>query len=271
MFAQSGFTGQATINGKIITIADQRKDLLGFISAPLNLYTEINTNKLTKVKAEFSALGSTSYAVFDSSPVQMYNKYADLYVWVPASGHMAGLCANTDDVAEPWFSPAGYNRGQLRGVSKLAFNPNQSDRDELYKLSINPIVSFPGQGIILFGDKTALSRPSAFSHINVRRLFITLQKAIATFAKFSLFELNDDFTRSAFTAAVEPYLRDVQGRRGIIDFKVVCDTSNNTPVVIDSNRFVADIYIKPERSINYITLNFIATRTGVEFKEIVGG
>ena len=191
-------------------------------------------------------------------------------MYIPACGHVAGLCANTDDVAEPWFSPAGYNRGQLLGITKLAYNPKQADRDELYKARINPIVSFPGQGTLLFGDKTAQSKPSAFDRINVRRLFIVLEKAIATAAKYQLFELNDEFTRSMFRNMTEPFLRDVKGRRGVTDFLVVCDETNNTGQVIDANRFVADIYIKPARSINFITLNFIATRTGVEFSEIVG-
>jgi len=213
---------------------------------------------------------STSYAVLDSGAVYTYNKYADKYLYIPACGHVAGLCANTDDVAEPWFSPAGYNRGQLLGITKLAYNPKQADRDELYKSRINPIASFPGQGTVLFGDKTAQSKPSAFDRINVRRLFIVLEKAIATAAKYQLFELNDEFTRSMFRNMTEPFLRDIKGRRGVTDFLVVCDETNNTGQVIDSNRFVADIYIKPARSINFITLNFIATRTGVEFSEIVG-
>ena len=200
----------------------------------------------------------------------MYNKYADNYVWIPACGHMAGLCANTDTVSEPWFSPAGYNRGNLLGVTKLAFNPKQADRDTIYKARINPIVSFPGQGILLFGDKTAQAKPSAFDRINVRRLFITLEKAVATAAKYQLFELNDEFTRAMFRNMAEPFLREVKGRRGVTDFLVICDETNNTGEVIDTNRFVADIYIKPARSINFITLNFIATRTGVQFSEIVG-
>jgi phage tail sheath protein FI len=183
---------------------------------------------------------------------------------------MAGLCAKTDDVAEPWFSPAGLNRGSLKSVVKLAFNPKKAERDELYKAGINPIVSFPGQGIVLFGDKTAQNRPSAFDRINVRRLFIVLEKAIATAAKYQLFELNDSFTRAMFRNMTVPFLRDVKARRGITDFLVVCDETNNTGEVIDTNRFVADIYIKPARSINFITLNFIATRTGVNFNEIVG-
>jgi hypothetical protein len=266
---------QRDIDKELIKIANGRKDVIAFISAPLRIATaELSGSADTKtgtVIDYFNSLDSTSYAVFGSTPVQMYNKYTDRFIWVPDSGHMTGLCAYTDDVAEPWFSPAGLNRGQLRSVSKLALNPNQTQRDSLYRARVNPIVSFPGEGIVLYGDKTALSRPSAFDRINVRRLFITLQKAIATFAKYQLFELNDEFTRAAFRAAVEPYLRNVQARRGITDFRVICDTTNNTGAVIDSNGFVADIYIKPARSINFITLNFIATRTGVEFKEIVGG
>ena len=183
---------------------------------------------------------------------------------------MAGLCARTDDTNDPWFSPAGFNRGQLLGVTKVKYNPKQADRDLLYKARVNPIVSFPGEGIVLFGDKTAQTKASAFDRINVRRLFIVLEKAISTAAKYQLFELNDEFTRAMFRNMVEPFLRDVKGRRGITDFLVVCDETNNTAQVIDTNRFVADIYIKPARSINFITLNFIATRTGVEFNEIAG-
>lgn len=268
---------QGTIDGALISITGNRKDAIAFISAPLSIaFAGIANSAAVKTSTVIDyfnseTYASTSYAVLGSTPVQMYNKYVDRYIWVPDCGHVAGLCAYTDGVTDPWFSPAGLNRGQLRGVSKLALNPNQTQRDDLYKARINPIVSFPGEGIVLYGDKTALSRPSAFDRINVRRLFITLEKAIATFAKYQLFELNDEFTRAAFKAAVEPYLRTVQARRGITDFRVICDTTNNTGAVIDANGFVADIYIKPARSINFITLNFIATRTGVEFKEIVGG
>jgi len=259
------------IENKLIEIAGKRKDCVAFISAPLSVSTATSdSDRKSKVTNKFSSAISTSYAVFDSTPVYVYNKYSDTYIYIPASGHMAGLCANTDNVAEPWFSPAGYNRGNLLGVTKLAFNPKQADRDELYKARINPIVSFPGQGILLFGDKTAQSKPSAFDRINVRRLFITLEKAVATAAKFQLFELNDEFTRAMFRNMVEPFLREVKGRRGVTDFLVICDETNNTGEVIDTNRFVADIYIKPARSINFITLNFIATRTGVQFSEIVG-
>jgi len=256
---------------ELIRIANARKDCVAFISAPVSISTQTSdANRLSTLLAKFDTATSTSYAVFDSTPLYVYNKYADNYVYISACGHMAGLCANTDNVAEPWFSPAGYNRGNLLGVTKLAFNPKQADRDTIYKARINPIVSFPGQGILLFGDKTAQTKPSAFDRINVRRLFITLEKAIATAAKYQLFELNDEFTRAMFRNMVEPFLRDVKGRRGVTDFLVVCDETNNTGEVIDTNRFVADIYIKPARSINFITLNFIATRTGVEFSEIVG-
>jgi hypothetical protein len=274
-FTQNGgvYTGTLTaqIDSEIIEVVSNRKDCLGFISAPLDVANlSADSDKLDSVKDKFDSLASNSYLVFDSTPVYVYNKYNDRYVWIPASGHMAGLCAKTDGIADPWFSPAGFNRGALLGVTKLAYNPKQADRDTLYTARINPIVSIPGQGIVLYGDKTGLSKPSAFDRINVRRLFLTIEKAIATAAKFQLFELNDEFTRATFRNAVEPYLRTVQGRRGITDFRVICDESNNTPDVIDGNRFVASIYIKPARSINFITLNFIATRTGVAFEELVG-
>ena len=200
----------------------------------------------------------------------MYDKYNDAYINVPASGHVAGLCARTDASADPWFSPAGLTRGQLLGITRLAFNPTQLQRDDLYKKRVNPIVSFPGEGTLLFGDRTLLAKPSAFDRINVRRLFIVLEKAIATAARAQLFEFNDEFTRAMFRNMVEPFLRDVKGRRGVTDFRVVCDDTNNTADIIDSNQFVGDIYIKPNRSINFITLNFIATRSGVDFNEIGG-
>ena len=273
LFAQVDASG-ATIAQKLQTIAQERKDAVAFVSNPLSITTSGSTEAIDVVGANqgngLSRGIEGSYVVFDSTALYVYNKYADNYVYIPASGHMAGLCAKTDDLAEPWFSPAGYNRGGLLGVTKLAYNPKKADRDELYKAGINPIVSFPGQGILLFGDKTGQAKPSAFDRINVRRLFIVLEKAIATAAKYQLFELNDEFTRAMFRNMTEPFLRDVKGRRGITDFLVVCDETNNTGEVIDTNRFVADIYIKPARSINFITLNFIATRTGVDFSEIVG-
>jgi len=257
---------------KIIDLCELRKDCVGFISPRRADVVGVTTGaaQTTNVKGFFDNLASSSYAVFDSGYKYMYDKYNDVYRYVPLNGDIAGLAANTDNVADPWFSPAGYNRGQIRGAVKLAFNPTKAQRDILYPARINPVVTFPGQGTVLFGDKTALSRPSAFDRINVRRLFIVLEKAIATAAKFQLFEFNDAFTQAQFRNLVEPFLRDVQGRRGITDFSVVADETNNTGEVIDRNEFVADIYIKPARSINFITLNFIAVRTGVSFSEIGG-
>lgn len=258
-----------TFANQMIAIAESRKDVVVFLSPAV----EETVNSITAavdVKAWADAVTSSSYAVLDSTSLYVYDKYNDKYRWIVAAGSVAGLCAFTDSVSDPWFSPAGFTRGQLRGVTKIAFNPKKADRDTLYKARVNPIVAFPGEGIVLFGDKTALAKPSAFDRINVRRLFITLEKAVATAAKFQLFEYNDEFSRAQFRNLVEPFLRDVQGRRGITDFAVICDDTNNTSEVIDSNRFVADIYIKPARSVNFITLNFIATRTGVEFSEIVG-
>ena len=274
IFASNDVNDSKEIAEHLILVANNRKDVVAFCSPPIEASTGnsplADVLKWHNGTNEVPGVTSTSYAVLDSTAIYTYNKYADKYIWIPACGHVAGLCANTDDVAEPWFSPAGYNRGQLLGITKLAYNPKQAERDELYKARINPIVSFPGQGTILFGDKTAQAKPSAFDRINVRRLFIVLEKAIATAAKYQLFELNDQFTRAMFRNMTEPFLRDIKGRRGVTDFLVVCDETNNTGEVIDSNRFVADIYIKPARSINFITLNFIATRTGVEFSEIVG-
>lgn len=265
--------GQKTLDAAVISIANTRKDIVATISSPLSIAT-MTSNTLKKqaaiAKFDDGTYVSTSYVVFSQTPVYTYNKYADTYVWVPEAGHVAGLCANADLVADPWFSPAGHSRGQLKGVTKIAYNPTQTDRDELYKKRINSIIALPGEGILLYGDKTALSKPSAFDRINVRRLFNVLQRSIATAAKYQLFELNDEFTRSSFRNMVDPFLRDVQGRRGITDFRVICDETNNTGEVIDRNEFVGDIYIKPTRSINFIRLNFIATRTGVDFKQIVG-
>ena len=270
LFSESDADGVNTIGNKLTTIATTRKDCVAFVGVPVE-DTANATDPLNNVKDYKASLSAPdSYSVIGSGAAYVYDKYNDKFLYIGTQGHLAGLCANTDQVAEAWFSPGGFNRGQLRGVTKLAFNPTKIQRDELYKAGINPIVSFPGQGTVLFGDKTLQAKPSAFDRINVRRLFITLEKAIATAAKFQLFELNDEFTRATFRNLVEPFLRDVQGRRGITDFLVVCDETNNTGQVIDTNRFVADIFIKPARSINFITLNFIATRTGVEFSEIVG-
>jgi phage tail sheath protein FI len=221
---------------------------------------------------DIATINSSSYAVMDSNWLYIYDRYNDRYVYVPASGATAGLCARTDYSHDSWYSPAGYNRGQIFGVTKLAFNPTKANRDLLYRSKINPIVTFPGQGTLLFGDKTlAASDGSAFSRINVRRLFITLEKAISTAAKFQLFEFNDSFTRANFRAAIEPFLRQVQGRKGIYDFSVICDETNNDSGVVDANQFVASIFVKPARSINFITLTFVASRSGVDFDEVYGG
>ena len=256
----------------VMDIATSRKDCVAFIS-PARADVVGVTNAISQtanVKSFAEGLPSTSYATIDSGYKYMFDKYNDVYRYVPLNGDIAGLCARTDSVADAWFSPGGFNRGQVRGAIKLAFNPNQTQRDDLYKARVNSVVAFPGQGTVLFGDKTAQSKPSAFDRINVRRLFIVLEKAIATAAKFQLFEFNDEFTRAQFRNLVEPFLRDIQGRRGITDFSVVCDDTNNTGDVIDRNEFRADIFVKPARSINFIQLNFVATRSGVAFSEVAG-
>jgi phage tail sheath protein FI len=254
-------------------IAEVRKDCVVFLSPTYDAVKagKADSTKVTDVvsdrTSDLSNL-SSSYAVMDSGWKYQYDRYNDVYRWIPLNGDIAGLCARSDLVSDPWVSPGGLNRGQVKNVVKLAFNPNQSQRDTLYKNGINPVISVAGQGTVLFGDRTLLSKPSAFDRINVRRLFIVLEKAIATASRYSLFEFNDPFTRAQFKNLVEPFLRDVKGRRGIIDFLVVCDETNNTGEVIDRNEFVADIYVKPARSINFITLNFVATRTSVSFREI---
>jgi hypothetical protein len=257
----------------INNIAEKRKDCIAVLS-PRRSDVVNNSGYVGKEVEDTitfrNLLPSSSYAVLDNGYKYIYDKYNDVYRYVPLNGDTAGLMVRTDTERDPWFSPAGFNRGQVKNVIKLATNPTKGQRDQLYKNGINPVTTFPGQGTILFGDKTLLSKPSAFDRINVRRLFIVLEKAIATAAKFTLFEFNDEFTRAQFRNLVEPFLRDVQGRRGIYDFRVVCDETNNTPEVIDRNEFVGDIYIKPARSINFIQLNFVAVRTGVEFSEIVG-
>jgi phage tail sheath protein FI len=253
-------------------IAKTRMDCVAFVS-PLQgqVVGQSASAATTAVAAWAASLTGTNYAFADSGWKYQYDKYNNMYRWIPLNGDMAGLCVRTDDNTDPWFSPAGYSRGAVKNVVKLAWNPNQAQRDTIYSAAVNPVISLPGQGTLLFGDKTLTTQPSAFSRINVRRLFIVLEKAISNASKFSLFELNDEFTRAQFVALVEPFLRDIKGRRGIYDYRVVCDTTNNTQQVIDSNRFVGDIYIKPARSINYIQLNFIAVRSGVQFSEIVGG
>ena len=257
----------------INNIAEHRKDCVAVISPERADFVSNDTysgKEKDDILAFRDTLPSTSYAVMDTGWKYQYDKYNDVYRYVPLNGDTAGLMVQTDLTRDPWFSPAGFNRGNVKNVIKLAYNPSKADRDELYKKGVNPVVTFPGQGTVLFGDKTMLDQPSAFDRINVRRLFIVLEKAISTASKFTLFEFNDEFTRSQFKNLVEPFLRDVQGRRGITDFQVVCDGTNNTGQVIDNNEFVGDIYVKPARSINFIQLNFVAVRTGVEFSEIVG-
>ena len=260
----------------ITDLVEIRKDCVAFVSPYRSATVGVASSAATSaravnnVKTAFDLCPSSSYVVYDSAYKYMYDKYNDVYRHVPLCGDTAGLCAYTDNVADPWYSPAGYNRGNVRGAIKLSFNPDKAARDILYQARVNPVVNFPGQGVVLFGDKTSLAKPSAFDRINVRRLFLVLEKAIATAAKYMLFEFNDEFTRAQFRNMVEPFLRDVQGRRGIFDFKVVCDSTNNTGEVIDRNEFIGDIYIKPARSINFITLNFIAVRTGVSFSEVGG-
>jgi phage tail sheath protein FI len=262
--------GNATVGASLIALAESRKDCMVFLS-PLKTNVVNNAgSESTSILTHRAGFTSSSYAFMDSGYKYQYDRYTDVYRWVPLNGDIAGVCARTDQERDPWYSPGGLNRGIIKNVIKLAFNPTKTERDNLYVQGVNPVVTFQGEGTILFGDKTMLNRPSAFDRINVRRLFIVLEKTIARASRSSLFEFNDQFTRAQFVNLVEPYLRDVQGRRGITDFRVVCDESNNTAEVIDSNRFVGDIYIKPARSVNFIQLNFVAVRTGVSFDEIVG-
>jgi len=256
---------------RVIEIAEARKDVVTFVSPiPSGGFNQTPSAYVADILTFRTNGNSSSYGVADTGYKLQYDNYNDEYVYIPLNADIAGLCVRTDENNDPWYSPAGLNRGSIKRVVKLPFNPNQSNRDDLYKVGMNPVVSFPGIGPVLFGDKTLLSRPSAFDRINVRRLFIILEKSIATAAKFQLFEFNDAFTRAQFVNLVTPFLRNVQGRRGITDFRVVCDETNNTSQVIDSNNFVADIYIKPNKSINFIQLNFIATPSGLSFEEVVG-
>jgi len=265
-------SGDATHVDNVITIAEDRKDAVAFVSPERSDVVNIaNANTQTSnVVGFYNSIRSSSYVVFDSGYKYQYDRYNDVYRFVPLNGDIAGLSARTDLIADSWYSPAGFNRGTIRGAVKLAYNPNKTQRDDLYRNRVNAVVTFPGQGTVLFGDKTGLSAPSAFDRINVRRLFIVLEKAISTASKFQLFEFNDEFTRANFRNIVEPFLREVQGRRGLTDFLVVCDETNNTGEVIDRNEFIAEIFIKPARSINFITLQFVATRTGVSFEEVAG-
>ena len=260
-----------TVQAHIIdTVAAGRRDAVALISAR---YADCaSADAAGSVISYFTSTmtSNSNYAFVDSNYKYQYDKYNDKYRWVPLNGDIAGLMARTDSERDPWFSPAGFNRGVIKNVVKTAWTQTKANRDDLYRKALNPVVTFPGQGTVLYGDKTFVTKPSAFDRINVRRLFIVLEKTIATASKFTLFEMNDEFTRSQFVSLVEPFLREVKGRRGIFDFLVVCDSTNNTAQVVDSNEFVGDIFIKPARSINFIQLNFVATRTGTDFEEIVG-
>lgn len=260
-----GLNDIPSLHSKLVSIAEQRKDCVAVVSV------DYNSAKSGDVSGYIAANNyNTSYLVVDSNWLRVYDKYNDKYVFIPAASSTAGIMAASDAVSAPWFSPAGSRRGQYLGVTELAHNPTKAQRDEQYKLGVNPIVSMAGQGIMLFGDKTHLKRPSAFDRINVRRLFLVIERAISEAGQNVMFEFNDEFTRAEFVNIVEPFLREIQGRRGISDFRVVCDETNNTPEVIDRNEFIASCFIKPARSINYVTLNFVAVRTGVDFEEVVG-
>ena len=269
----TGSHSSTVVRHCIGNIAESRKDCVAFFS-PTKAHvvaTSSSSVATTNVTGHRDTVNqNSSYAVMDSGWKQMFDKHNDKFRYVPLNGDIAGLCAQTDAVRDPFFSPGGFTRGQVKGVVKLPYNPKKAERDVLYQSQVNPVVSFPGEGTVLFGDKTQLTKPSAFDRINVRRLFILLEKAIANAARFQLFEFNDEFTRSQFVSMVEPFLRDIQGRGGIQDFAVVCDASNNTPQVVDSNQFRGDIFVKPSRAINFIQLNFVAVRSGVEFSEVVG-
>jgi len=266
----TGDADAATAIHAINNIAEYRRDCVAFISPTQANVVNNAGSEVDDIVAFRNSMPSSSYAVLDSGWKYMYDKYNDVYRYVPLNGDIAGCCAFTDESRDPFWSPAGIDRGNIRNAIKLPFNPNKTQRDTLYKNGINPVTAMPGSGILLFGDKTLLAKPSAFDRINVRRLFILLEKSIANMAKSFLFEFNDAFTRSRFTATVEPFMRDIQGRGGVQDFAVVCDDSNNTPEVVDRNEFRGDIYIKPSRSINFIQLQFVAVRSGVEFAEIIG-
>ena len=263
---------QKTIINYLAGIAAGRKDCVVVASPSRNLVVnKTDTSAVASTTVTWAnTLSSSSYLIVDNNYLKVYNKYTDKYVFIPAAAATAGVMASTDLVAAPWFSPAGSRRGQYFGVTSLAYNATKTQRDQLYKASINPIVNLPGQGILLYGDKTKLGRPSAFDRINVRRLFLVVERAIKGAAQNVMFEFNDEFTRAEFVNIVEPFLREIKGRRGITDFRVVCDETNNTSDIIDNNQFVASVFIKPARSINYVTLNFVAVRTGVDFDEVVG-
>jgi phage tail sheath protein FI len=255
----------------VATAQNLRKDCV-VVTSPsrADVVSQTPADAVTKSVAFANRLTASSYLIVDNNYLKVYDKYNDQYVYIPAASSTAGIMSATDLNAAPWFSPAGQRRGQYFGITSLAYNPIKSQRDTLYKAGVNPIVTLPGQGTILFGDKTKLGRPSAFDRINVRRLFLTIERAIKGAAQNVMFEFNDEFTRAEFVNIIEPFLREIKGRRGITDFRVVADETNNTADVIDNNQFIASVFIKPARSINFVTLNFVAVRTGVSFDEVVG-
>ena len=261
-------TATTVVNDLVSTAESLRKDCVAVASPSRTAVVTTGTN--AAVLACNNTYTKSSYLVQDNNYLKVFDKYNDQYIKIPAASSTAGLMAATDLVAAPWFSPAGARRGRYLGITDIILSPTKSERDQLYKAGINPISNIPGQGIMLFGDKTNMNRPSAFDRINVRRLFLAIERAIAIAGRNVMFEFNDEFTRAEFVNIVEPFLREIQGRRGITDFRVVCDETNNTPAVVDRNEFIASIFIKPARSINFVTLNFVAVRTGVEFEEVVG-
>jgi len=263
-------TDQKTVVNDLVAIAQTtRKDCVA-VASPARSDIVASTTPVTSAISTANGFTNSSYLIVDNNYLKVYDKYTDQYIQIPGSSSTAGIMAASDFNNAPWFSPAGPRRGQYVGITSLSYSPNKTERDSLYKAGINPISNIPGQGVLLFGDKTKLARPSAFDRINVRRLFLAIERAISIAARNVMFEFNDEFTRAEFQNVVEPFLREIQGRRGITDFRVVCDTTNNTAAVIDRNEFKADIFIKPARSINYVTLSFVAVRTGVDFEEVVG-
>jgi phage tail sheath protein FI len=265
----SAGTQETIVDDLVVTAGTTRKDCI-VVTSPAYASVVSSSTPVTDTTTDVADYTYSSYLVVDNNWLKVYDKFNDKYIWIPASSSTAGIMAASDANTAPWYSPAGARRGQYLGITKLAYTPTKSQRDTLYKAGINPVANLPGQGILLFGDKTHMNRPSAFDRINVRRLFLTMERAIALAARNTLFEFNDEFTRAEFVGIVEPFLREIKGRRGITDFRVVCDDTNNTPAIIDRNEFVANIFVKPARSINYITLNFVAVRTGVDFEEVAG-
>jgi len=263
-------TDHTTVVNDLIAIAQGiRKDCV-VVASPAR--SDVVTSSAPNADVITTAKGLTysSYLFMDNNYLRVYDKYNDQYIQIPAASSTAGIMAASDNNTAAWFSPAGQRRGAYLGVTSLVYTPNKSQRDLLYRNSVSPIANIPGQGILLYGDKTHMARPSAFDRINVRRLFLVIERAIAIAARNVMFEFNDEFTRAEFVNIIEPFLREIQGRRGITDFRVVADETNNTAAVIDRNEFVCSIFVKPARSINFVTLNFVAVRTGVDFEEVVG-